>query len=129
VIVMAIVMLSFGSRITNSALIQIHTELEEAAYMAGASLFGTLRRVVVPLLLPALLFGWLWIALLTFRELTIPMILFSAGNVTYSVAVWGLWYGGSFDAAAAANRVMIVLLLPLVVLSLRYPRRPGSGPI
>jgi iron(III) transport system permease protein len=129
VIVMAIVMLSFGSRITNSALIQIHTEIEEAAYMAGASLLGTLRRVIVPLLLPALLFGWLWIALLTFRELTIPMILFSAGNVTYSVAIWGLWYGGSFDAAAAANLVMIVLLLPLVVIYLRYARRAGAGPV
>lgn len=129
VIVMAIVMLSFGSRITNSALIQIHTELEEAAYIAGASLLGTLRRVIVPLLLPALLFGWLWIALLTFRELTIPMILFSAGNITYSVAVWSLWYSGSFNAAAAANLVMMALLLPLVVLYLRYARKTGTGPM
>ena len=129
VIVMAIVMLSFGSRITNSALIQIHIELEEAAYIAGASLIGTLRRVIVPLLLPALLFGWLWIALLTFRELTIPMILFSAGNITYSVAVWSLWYSGSFDAAAAANLVMMALLLPLVVVYLRYARRTGTGPM
>ena len=129
VIVMAIVMLSFGSRITNSALIQIHTELEEAAYIAGASLIGTLRRVIVPLLLPALLFGWLWIALLTFRELTIPMILFSAGNITYSVAVWSLWYSGAFDAAAAANLVMMALLLPLVVVYLRYARRTGTGPV
>jgi iron(III) transport system permease protein len=129
VIVMAIVMLSFGSRITNSALIQIHTELEEAAYIAGASLLGTLRRIIVPLLLPALLFGWLWIALLTFRELTIPMILFSAGNITYSVAIWSLWYSGSFDAAAAANLVMMALLLPLVVLYLRYARKTGTGPM
>lgn len=129
VIVMAIVMLSFGSRITNSALIQIHTELEEAAYIAGASLIGTLRRVIVPLLLPALLFGWLWIALLTFRELTIPMILFSAGNITYSVAVWSLWYSGSFDAAAAANLVMMALLLPLVVVYLRYARKTGPSPV
>jgi iron(III) transport system permease protein len=129
VIVMAIVMLSFGSRITNSALIQIHTELEEAASMAGASLLVTLRRIIIPLLLPALLFGWLWIALLTFREMTIPMILFSANNVTYSVAIWGLWYGGSFDAAAAANLLMIALLLPLVFLYLRYARRTGTGPM
>jgi iron(III) transport system permease protein len=126
---MAIVMLSFGSRITNSALIQIHTELEEAASMAGASLLATLRRIIIPLLLPALLFGWLWIALLTFREMTIPMILFSASNVTYSVAIWGLWYGGSFDAAAAANLLMIALLLPLVVLYLRYARKTGTGPM
>jgi iron(III) transport system permease protein len=128
-IVMAVVMLSFGSRITNSALIQIHTELEEAAYIAGASLIDTLRRIIIPLLLPALMFGWLWIALLTFREMTIPMILFSANNITYSVAIWSLWYSGSFDAAAAANLVMMALLLPLVVLYLRYARKTGAGPM
>jgi iron(III) transport system permease protein len=120
VIVMAVAMLSFGSRITNGALIQIHRELEEAASMSGASLIDTLRQIVVPLLKPALIFGWLWIALLTFRELTIPMILFSAGNVTYSVAVWGLWYSGAVDAAAAANLIMLVLLLPLVIVYLHY---------
>jgi iron(III) transport system permease protein len=129
VIVIAVVMLSFGSRITNSALIQIHTELEEAASIAGASLLGTLRRIVIPLVLPALLFGWLWIALLTFREMTIPMILFSAENITYSVAIWSLWYSGSFDAAAAANLVMMAMLLPLVVLYLRYARKMGTGPM
>jgi iron(III) transport system permease protein len=127
VVVMAIAMLSFGSRITNSALIQISSELEEAAYVSGASLIGALRRVILPLLMPALFFGWLWIALLTFRELTIPMILFSAGNITYSVAIWSLWYSGAFDAAAAANLIMMALLLPLVVLYLRYAQRTGSG--
>lgn len=125
VIVMAVAMLSFGSRVTNGALIQINNELEEAGSIAGASLFAILRQIIFPLLKPALLFGWLWIALLTFRELTIPMILFSASNVTYSVAIWGLWYSGSFDAAAAANLVMLALLLPLVILYLRYAARTG----
>lgn len=125
IIVMAVAMLSFGSRITNSALIQIHSELEEAAFISGASLFETLRRIILPLLKPAFLFGWLWIALLTFRELTIPTILFSAGNIAFSVAVWSLWYSGSFDAAAAANLIMMALLLPLVVLYLRYAGKIG----
>jgi len=57
------------------------------------------------------------------------MILFSAGNITYSVAVWSLWYSGAFDAAAAANLVMMALLLPLVVVYLRYARRTGTGPV
>lgn len=127
VIVMAVAMLSFGSRITNSALIQIEHALEEAAAMAGASLPGILWRIVLPLLKPALLFGWLWIALLTFRELTIPTILFSPDNITFSVAVWSLWYSGSFDSAAAANLIMMALLLPLVVLYLRQARRGGIG--
>jgi iron(III) transport system permease protein len=125
IIIMAVAMLSFGSRITNTALIQINSELEEAAAISGASLIATLRQVIFPLLKPAILFGWLWIALLTFRELTVPLILFSASNVAFSVAVWGLWYSGSFDAAAAANLIMMVLLLPLVIIYLRYAGKTG----
>lgn len=127
VLVMAIVMLSFGSRITNGALIQIHPELEEAAYLSGASTFGVLRRVTLPLLKPALLFGFLWIALLSSRELTIPTILFSPDNIAYSVAAWSLWNGGSLTAAAAANLILLVLLLPLVILYMYYTGRMRAG--
>jgi iron(III) transport system permease protein len=127
ILVMAVVMLSFGTRITNAALIQIDRELEEAAYLSGASLLGVLRRIILPLLKPALLFGWLWIALLAARELTIPTILFSPENISFSVAVWSLWYSGSLTMAAAANLIMLALLLPLVILYVRYTGRARIG--
>ncbi|HEY4134398.1 MAG TPA: iron ABC transporter permease [Alphaproteobacteria bacterium] len=127
VIVMAVGMLSFGSRITNGALIQIHQELEEAAYTSGASMLDVLRLVILPLVKPALLSGWLWMALLTFRELTIPTILFSPDNITFSVAVWSLWYNGSLNMAAAANLIMMALLMPLVVVYWRYSGKARIG--
>jgi iron(III) transport system permease protein len=127
IIVMALGSLSFGSRITNSALIQIHHELEEAAMMSGASALDAMRLVIFPLLRPALVFGWLWIALLTFRELTIPTILFSPENITYSVAVWSLWFGGALNKAAAASVIMILLLLPLVILYWHYTQKVRIG--
>ena len=127
IIVMSLAALSFGSRITNGALIQIHPELEEAAYMSGASMLNVLRRIVFPLLKPAFLFGWLWIALLTFRELTAPMILFSPENITYSVAVWNLWFGGSLNQAAAVNVIMFALMLPMVILYWRYTGKVRIG--
>ena len=119
-IVLSITMLSFGSRITNGALIQIHPELEEAAQMSGASGVVIFVRILAPLLKPALLFGWLWMALLTFRELTIPTVLFSADNISFSVVVWSLWNGGSLPSSAAANLIMMTLVSPLVFLYLRY---------
>jgi iron(III) transport system permease protein len=122
---MAIAMLSFGSRITNAALIQIHSDLEEAAQMSGVSDFNVLRRIVFPLLKPALLFGWLWIALLAFRELTIPAMLFSPKSIPLSVAIWSLFSGGDVPSAAAASVVMLVLLFPLIVAYLRYAGKFG----
>ena len=62
---------SFGTRMLNNALAQIHPELEEAGQVMGIPLFRRMATILVPLLVPALVNGWLWIALLTYRELTI----------------------------------------------------------
>ena len=67
--------LSYGTRMMNSSLIQIHPELEEAAYVAGGSTWNVVRRILVPILTPPILYGWLWIALLTYRELTLAVLL------------------------------------------------------
>ena len=73
-IVFTIARISYGTRMTNSGLIQIHAELEESAQMSGATLGQGFRRISVPLLAPTLLYAWLWIALLTFRELTLAVM-------------------------------------------------------
>jgi iron(III) transport system permease protein len=109
----------FGSRMTNSALMQIHTDLEEAAHTAGASGWHTIRRILVPLLRPALLYGWLFLALLSFRELTVATMLFSPRNVTLPVVVWSLWNAGNTAQSSAVSLVMLCALLPLVVVYMR----------
>jgi iron(III) transport system permease protein len=59
--------ISYGTRMTNNGLIQIHRELEESARMSGASNAVVMGRVIVPLLAPTLFYAWLWMALLTAR--------------------------------------------------------------
>ncbi len=49
--------LAFATRSTNSAMIQLHKELEEAARAAGANGLTTLLRITFPLLLPSCLVG------------------------------------------------------------------------
>jgi iron(III) transport system permease protein len=111
-----IVQLSFGTRITNGALVSINDELVEAAYTSGASGYTILRKVILPLLKPALAYGWLWLALLTMRELTLATMLFSSSNVTLSVVVWSQWSSGQTGAAAAISVLMLTALLPLILL-------------
>ena len=80
--VFLIARVAYGTRMTNAGLIQIHPELEESAELSGATLAQTARRVVVPLLAPTLIYAWLWIALLTYRELTLSVILTTPRNMT-----------------------------------------------
>lgn len=60
IIVYATRFLSYGSRLIDAAIRQIQPELEEAGLTAGASMPSTLRRrIVFPLLRPAIARGWL----------------------------------------------------------------------
>ncbi len=115
-IVFTVARLSYGTRMTNSGLIQIHPELEESALMSGASQWRAFMRVALPLLGPTVLYAWLWIALLVFRELTLAVILSTADNPTFPVAVFSLWLGGGLGQASALALVMLAMMTPLIAL-------------
>ncbi len=121
-----IIRLSYGTRVMNGALIQIHGELEEASWVAGARRWAAFRRVVMPLLVPAMLYAWLWLALLTYRELTIATLLSAQGNTTLAVVVWGLWVSGGMGPASALTVIVLILLMPLVALYWLVSRRAST---
>ena len=108
--------ISYATRMTNSGMIQIHKELEECGQVSGASTLGVLRAIVIPLLAPTLLNAWLWIALMTFRELTLAVLLTTRDNMTLPVVIWGLWQGSGYGDASAITIIMLGLMIPLVSL-------------
>jgi len=114
---------SFGTRMLNNAIAQIHPELEEAGQVMGISLFRRIGTILAPLLIPACINGWLWIALLTYRELTIASLLVTPDNVTLPMVIWGLWQSGSFTRAAAAAAMGLAFMLPFVFLYWYFSRR------
>ncbi len=123
--VFVVARISYGTRMTNSTLIQIHQDLEESATMSGASTGTVVRRVIVPLLTPTLIYAWLWISLLTFRELTLAVILTTRDNITLPVVVWGLWNASGFGQAAAVTLILIALMVPIILLYWWVTRRTG----
>ncbi len=125
-IVFAVARLSYGTRMTNASLIQIHKELEDSARMSGATIGGVVRRVIVPLLAPTLIYAWLWIALLTFRELTLAVILTTRENITLPVVVWSMWVNGGLGKAAAITLLLLAVMIPVVVLYWLVMRRQGA---
>jgi iron(III) transport system permease protein len=125
VLVYVVARLSYGTRMTNSALIQIHKELDEAAQVGGAGTAGVLRSVLVPLLAPSMLYAWIWIALLTYRELTLPVVLSSGDNLPFSVLVWSYAQSSSYGRASAAALIMLVLMVPFLALYWLVARRFG----
>ena len=125
-IVFVVARASYGTRMTNAAMIQIHKDLEESALMAGASTRITVTRILAPLMAPTLIYAWLWIALMTFRELTLAAMLTVRGNMTLPVVLWAIWQGGDNGKGAAMTLVTIAVMTPFIVLYWYVARRYGK---
>jgi iron(III) transport system permease protein len=106
--------LSYATRMTNGTMMQIHKDLEESAQMSGAATGTILTRIIGPLLRPTLIYAWLWIALITFRELTLAVLLTTRDNMTLPVVVWSLWVASGFGQAAALTLILLVIMIPIV---------------
>jgi len=107
--------LAFGTRTMNGALIQIHPELENAATACGASWGTMVRKVLLPMLWPQFLNGWLWVLAHSMRDLTMSLTLMSSGSVVLSSALWLLWSNGDVPLASALLILMLLGLLILVI--------------
>jgi len=99
-----------------AAQMQIHKELEEASVVSGAPWRTTFRRIIIPLLTPAVINGGLWVALHAMRELSIAMMLFTPGSVVLSTIIWSYWQGGEVCAASAIGVMLIIALITMTFL-------------
>jgi iron(III) transport system permease protein len=122
-VVYVITRISFATRAINSALLQIHKELEEAAHVSGLSEIRTSWRILVPLLRPTLMSVWIWSAILVYRELTVAVFLVGHDNITLPAVIWSYWNSGATNLAAAVTLIMTLVLTPLVLMFWWFGRK------
>jgi iron(III) transport system permease protein len=104
-----IAFLAYGSRTLNSAMIQLHQELEESGRICGSSRLQALWSIVLPLIAGAVLNAWLFISLLSYREVTAALLLRSNENQVLSTLLWSLWNNGKSQQVGALGVVLIGL--------------------
>jgi len=112
-------------RFVSSSMLQIHSELEEAAAVAGGRWWTNFRRIYLPLLRPGLMAGWFWVMVHAYRELTIALMLARSQNRTAAVVIYDLWENGSFPQLSAFGVLIFALLIVLVVLGQALGKRFG----
>src|SRR5574341_1347875 len=117
--------LPYGMRTSSASLLQIHGELEEAAETSGASWWQTFTRIVLPLLRPALLAGWVYVVIVSIRELSSSILLWGPGSEVLSVYIFDLWQTGHPQELAALGLLLIAMLFVLALVSRRISQRYG----
>jgi iron(III) transport system permease protein len=115
----------YGMRFSASSMQQLGGELEEAARVSGASFAQTFRRVTLPLLLPGLIAGWLFVVIVSIRDLSTAIVLYSPGTEVLSVRIFSLYEGGQLTQLAALGVTMTLILTVLALVAWRLSRRLG----
>jgi iron(III) transport system permease protein len=118
--------LSYGTRMVNSGLIQVSPELDESAGICGATTWGVATGVLLPLLSRTMLYAWLWIALMTFREMTLAVFLTTYDNTTLPFIVWNKWVNGNQGQSAALSLLMLLMMAPAFGLFWWFARAGGA---
>ena len=100
-----------ASRTTTAAMAQIPKSLEEAAWVSGASTYRAIWDVLVRLMLPSLVSGWLLCFVVICGVLSTPLLLSAAGNNYLSVEIYSRYVEGKAPIAAAAALLLIASFL------------------
>jgi iron(III) transport system permease protein len=111
--------LAFGSRMMHGAVLQLHHDLEEAAQVGGVSWVKAFRYIVLPLLFPSIVSGWVFVALHALRETTMALMLYSPSSRVISLLMWDTWQSGDVNKATATG-VVLMLFTGLIILAGRY---------
>jgi iron(III) transport system permease protein len=106
--------LPYGIRSASAGIVQIHRELEEASAAAGAKWWPTFRHILLPLLRPSLVGAWVYIFIISLRELGSSILLYSSDSVVLAVRIFDLRDSGNYTTIAALSVFLIVLLVALV---------------
>ncbi|MEB7446792.1 ABC transporter permease [Arthrobacter koreensis] len=126
-----------ASRTATAAMAQIPKSLEEAAWVSGASKYRAIWDIIIRLMLPSLVSGWLLCFVVISGVLSIPLLLSTAGADYLSVQIYSRYVEGKAPIAAAAALLLIASFLVVAgiaylagrLLALTRPeQRAGKGP-
>ena len=109
--------LPYGIRPLSSAFVQVHAHLEESSLVCGAGPFTTMRRIIVPLLVPGIVSAWILMASMFVRELTLSVVLSRPGSEVLAVQILRFADDGLWGRLSALGIVMIGISTSLVLLA------------
>jgi iron(III) transport system permease protein len=98
----------------STSFLQIHRELEEAAWICGKGRVGTIRTIVLPLARPGTVAAMTLLFILAIRELGSSLFLYTSDTMVMAVLLLDYYEGGNTGKTAAFSLVQTALLAVLI---------------
>ncbi|HEY7744172.1 MAG TPA: iron ABC transporter permease [Burkholderiales bacterium] len=109
--------LPYGVRPMASAFVTVHGHLEESSLVCGASYLTTMRRIILPLLVPGIVSAWILMAAMFIRELTLSVVLSRPGTEVLAIQILKFADDGLWGKLSALGIIMIAISTALVLLA------------
>jgi iron(III) transport system permease protein len=114
-----------GFRGVASSITQVHPDLEDSAIVSGANRVRAVWRITLPLIRVGVVSTMLLLFILSMRELSTSIFLFSAETRILSVVIFEQWESGRWPRAAAISIIYSSLLMVLTVISRKWFKTEG----
>lgn len=111
----------------STSFMQIHKELEEAAWICGRGLLSTIVTIVLPLARPGVVASMTLLFVLAIRELGSSLFLYTSDTTVMAVLLLDYYEGGNIGKTAAFSLVQTVILAVLLGLTNWLSRGAAQG--
>ncbi len=119
--------MTFSMKSASASLEQVHDSLEEASRASGATHWGSLADITIPLIRPGMIAGFILIFLPAMRELTTSLLLYGPFTRTMGVAIYSIHEdGNTVESSALACVAIIIITIGLIVLRIITRERKGK---
>jgi iron(III) transport system permease protein len=112
----------YGLRAVSSTIIQIHRELEEASVVCGAGFIATFRRILIPLMRPGVVAGWIILVTIFMREFSASIFLYSPGSEPLGPLIYFFYLDGWYGPMAALGLIISLICVILIAVAQRFSR-------
>jgi iron(III) transport system permease protein len=109
-----------GYRAVASSIAQIHEDLENAARVAGANRFQTIRRITLPLVRGSVFSSAFLMLVLSIRELTASLFLYTTATRTLAIVIYEKYITGSWAAVASISLIFTASLALITLAGRRW---------
>ena len=109
--------LPYSIVVSRAGVLQVHPELEQSARMCGASGLKALRAITMPLLKPTLIAIIFFVMLMSIKELSASILLYTQRSQVLSVLTWHYMDAGNYQFAAAIGVLQTLIMIALVFLT------------
>jgi iron(III) transport system permease protein len=111
----------------STSFMQIHKELEEAAWISGRGMLSTIATIVLPLARPGVVASMTLIFVLAVRELGSSLFLYTSDSTVMAVLLLDYYEGGNTGKTAAFSLVQTVILGVLLGITHWLSRGSAQG--